>query len=67
MANYRLDIHFVGGNSIAVSALDQVDDIDEFARLVSNTNSGYFTRTGNNFATMVNTNNVTYMNIVKEK
>ena len=68
MADYKLEIHFVGGECFVTKARDQIDDIEEFTRRVSNTNSGYFTKTSLNdvYSCMVNTNNVTYMKITKE-
>lgn len=66
MADYKLTIHFIGGEGITVMARNQVDNIEEFTRRMSNMNAGYFTRISEISSAMVNTNNITYIEIEKE-
>ena len=65
MADYNLKIHFTSGEFITIKARNQSDDIDEFSKKMSNMNAGYFTNTYGSDSIMVNTNNVTYIEIDK--
>lgn len=66
MADYKLVIHFIGGESISVKARNQNDDIEMFTRQMSNMNAGYFMRVSGVSSVVVNTNNITYIEVEKE-